>query len=83
MQQDSKDIAAVATATSMKTLSRRQLLDRSVGIGALLLTAVAARADDAMHGMNMSHNMDMSPRIEEWSQKHWCPPRISCLSSRR
>jgi FtsP/CotA-like multicopper oxidase with cupredoxin domain len=59
MQQDSKDIAAVATATSIRTLSRRQLLDRSIGMGVLLLTAAAARADDAMHGMNMSHTLDM------------------------
>jgi FtsP/CotA-like multicopper oxidase with cupredoxin domain len=63
MQQDPKDIA-VAFATSMKKLSRRQLLDRSIGIGALLLTAGAAKAVDTMHGkMDMSPTTDMSPTI--------------------
>jgi hypothetical protein len=34
MQQDPKDIAADTPATSMMGLSRRQLLDSSIGIGA-------------------------------------------------
>ena len=64
MQQDRKDIAAVAVATSTKKLSRRQLLDRGVGIGAFLLTAGAAKAVNPMHGdMDMSSTMDMSPII--------------------
>jgi hypothetical protein len=64
MQQDPKDTAAVAFATNMKKLSRRQLLDRSIGIGALLLTAGAAKAVNPMHGdMDVSPTMDMSPAI--------------------
>src|SRR6202522_1567829 len=64
MQQNRGDIAAVAIATSMKTLSRRQLFDRSIGIGAFLLTAGAAKAVDSMHGnMDVSATMDMSPAI--------------------
>ena len=49
----------------MKKLSRRQLLDGSIGIGALLLTARAVRAEDPMHStMDMSSPMDdMSPTM--------------------
>src|ERR1700677_4220254 len=64
MQQNRGDIAAVAIATSMKTLSRRQLFDRSIGIGAFLLTAGAAKAVDSMHGsIDVSPIMDMSTPI--------------------
>jgi FtsP/CotA-like multicopper oxidase with cupredoxin domain len=55
---------AVAIATSMKKLSRRQLLDGSIGIGAFLLTAGAVRAEDPMQStMDMSSPMDMSPTM--------------------
>jgi hypothetical protein len=64
MQQDPKSIAAAAIATSAKTLSRRQLFDRSIGIGAFLLTAGSAKAVDPMHGnMDVSPTMDMSTPI--------------------
>src|SRR5271163_2064626 len=59
MQQNRKDIAAVANATTLNKLSRRQLFDRSIGIGAFLLTAGAAKAVDPPHG-----NMDMSPTLD-------------------
>jgi hypothetical protein len=55
---------AVAIATSMKKLSRRQLLDGSIGIGAFLLTAGAVGAEDPMQStMDMSSPMDMSPTM--------------------
>src|SRR5580704_19325561 len=64
MQQSSEDNGAVAVATSTKKLSRRQLLDGSIGIGAVLLTAGAVRAEDLMPGkMDMSSPMDMSPTM--------------------
>jgi hypothetical protein len=64
MRQDPKNIAAAAIAASAKTLSRRQLFDRSIGIGAFLLTAGAAKAVDPMHGnMDVSPTMDMSTPI--------------------
>src|SRR5260370_10742405 len=64
MQQDPEDNGAVAIATSMKKLSRRQLLDGSIGIGAFLLTAGAVRAEDPMQKtMDMSSPMDMSPTM--------------------
>lgn len=50
-------------------ISRRRLLDGGFGIGALLLAAGRARAEQAMPGMTMSpaadrpHSMDMSPRL--------------------
>jgi FtsP/CotA-like multicopper oxidase with cupredoxin domain len=48
----------------MKKLSRRQLLDGSIGIGAFLLTAGAVRAEDPMQStMDMSSPMDMSPTM--------------------
>src|SRR3984957_12792291 len=49
----------------MNKLSRRQLLDGSIGIGALLLTAGTVRAEDPMHSaMDMSSPMDdMSPTM--------------------
>jgi FtsP/CotA-like multicopper oxidase with cupredoxin domain len=64
MRQDPKNIAAAAIAASAKILSRRQLFDRSIGIGAFLLTAGAAKAVDPMHGnMDVSPTMDMSTPI--------------------
>jgi hypothetical protein len=53
MRQDPKNIAAAAIAASAKTLSRRQLFDRSIGIGAFLLTAGAAKAVDG----HVYHNL--------------------------
>jgi hypothetical protein len=62
--------SAVAIATSMKKLSRRQLLDGSIGIGAFLLTAGAVRAEDPMQStMDMSSPMDMSPTMGMVSDK--------------
>src|SRR3954447_25728009 len=62
MPQDSKDIASGATSTGTKGLSRRQLLDGGVGIGALLLTTAAARAQNHVHGsVDMSPTMGMVP----------------------
>src|SRR6202022_1947512 len=46
----------------MKKLSRRQLLDGSIGIGAFLLTAGAVRTEDPMQS-TMSSPMDMSPTM--------------------
>src|ERR1700683_4989961 len=64
MRQDPKNIAAAAIAASAKILSRRQLFDRSIGIGAFLLTAGAAKAVDPMpRNMDMSPTMDMSSPI--------------------
>ena len=49
---------------SVKKLSRRQLLDGSIGIGTFLLTARAARAEDPMQSnMDMSSPMDMTPTM--------------------
>jgi FtsP/CotA-like multicopper oxidase with cupredoxin domain len=61
LQRDLEDDGAVTTATSVKNLSRRQLLDVSMGIGAFLLTAGAARAHDADHSKH--GNMEMSPAL--------------------
>ena len=62
--------SAVAIATSMKKLSRRQLLNGSIGIGAFLLTAGAVRAEDPMQStMDMSSPMDMSPTMGMVSDK--------------
>jgi FtsP/CotA-like multicopper oxidase with cupredoxin domain len=64
MKQDPKDIATVAIATHVNKLSRRRLLDGSLGIGAFLLTAGAAKAVDPLRGnMDMSPPMDMSTTI--------------------
>src|SRR4051812_20606486 len=60
MPQDRKDIARDATATSAKGLSRRQLLDGGIGIGAYLLAAGTARAQGQGH---VHGNMDMSPTM--------------------
>jgi FtsP/CotA-like multicopper oxidase with cupredoxin domain len=63
MQQDPKDNAA-ETSARIKGLSRRQLLDGSIGIAAYMLTAEAAKAHESMHGtMNMAPDMDMSPTM--------------------
>src|SRR3954453_23875445 len=64
MHQDHKRMVPSPIATSMNELSRRQLLDGSIGIGAFLLTAGAVRAEYPAHGpMDMSSHMDMSPTM--------------------
>ena len=50
-----------ANATGKMTLSRRQLLDGSFGIGAYLLTTGTVSAADHVHGKH--GNMDMSPAM--------------------
>ncbi|HSH93951.1 MAG TPA: multicopper oxidase family protein, partial [Roseimicrobium sp.] len=61
MQRDTEDKDAVAIAASIKKLSRRQLLEGSMGVGALLFSAGAARTEDSAHSMH--GNMDMSPTL--------------------
>src|SRR4051812_45674456 len=64
MQQDPHNIAAGSGAISVKSLSRRQILDRCVGLGALFLMSSSARAGHATHGnTDMSDHMDMSPAL--------------------
>jgi FtsP/CotA-like multicopper oxidase with cupredoxin domain len=66
---------AVAIATSMKNmkkLSRRQLLDGSIGIGAFLLTAGAVRAEDPMQStLRIKLINDLPPN------RDWLPADIS------
>jgi FtsP/CotA-like multicopper oxidase with cupredoxin domain len=59
----------VLLAAGMMKLSRRRLLEGGMGVGALLIAAVPARADASAHSMhgNSAHsmhgNMDMSPSM--------------------
>jgi len=62
MRQDRKHNARDAAATSTKGLSRRQLLDGGIGIGAYLLTAGTAGAQGQVQG-HAHGNMDMSPTM--------------------
>ncbi|KAB1072050.1 multicopper oxidase family protein [Methylobacterium planeticum] len=62
MQQAPQEIAVHPAATGTKSLSRRQLIDRCIGVGALLLAPGSAGAGHAMHGApGASGHMDMSP----------------------
>ena len=69
MQKLSTDVSASRSPEGKDKLSRRQLFDRGLGIGAFLLTAGAAKAEDGMAGMDMSQpaqvsaHMDMSPTL--------------------
>lgn len=66
MQQGLENNGAVATSSSIKKLSRRELLDGSIGIGAFLLTAGAAKGQGHMHGksaMSGAMSADMSPTM--------------------
>lgn len=75
MQQGPEDSHSILTAENKKKLSRRQLFDGGVGLGALLLSGRVAGADHSHHSMHgqpapqapqghMGHgHMDMSPTL--------------------
>ncbi|WP_028605147.1 multicopper oxidase family protein [Ottowia thiooxydans] len=68
MPQDPNDFNVFSMATNARNLSRRQLLDGGIGLGALLLTAGAAKAaghaHHSAHGQHAQHgHMDMSPTL--------------------
>lgn len=72
MQQGSEESHDVLTTEGKRKLSRRQLFDTSMGLGALLLTGRVAGADHSHHSMHGQHapqvhrghgHMDMSPSL--------------------
>ncbi|MET4579259.1 multicopper oxidase family protein [Ottowia thiooxydans] len=78
MQQGPEDSHAILTTAVEKKLSRRQLFDGGVGLGALLLSGRAAGADHSHHSTHGQHaphahtghgHMDMSPTLGKVQDK--------------